>query len=195
MKKIILFVASVLCIGSNANAQWAGEKTKQGVYTNTEQEDKKGSGFEVNGFARDKDEREVRARNQNDQQLNGFDNNAEEKVVKKSKRWTKRDKKTFGDRKARADRYRDVEVFMLDLNLAKIQKPVFRGIMTEHIRDVNAILANESINNAEKNIELKQVYALRTKRLRETLTDEQYRKWLRLRDEDEYLLVEKPEDY
>jgi hypothetical protein len=36
---------------------------------------------------------------------------------------------------------------------------------------------------------------LRTKRLRETLTDEQYRKWVRIKDEDEYLKVEKPEDY
>jgi hypothetical protein len=84
---------------------------------------------------------------------------------------------------------------MLDLNLAKIQKPVFRGIMAEHLRDVNAILANETITNADKNIQLKQIYNLRTKRLRETLTDEQYRKWVRIKDEDEYLKVDKPEDY
>jgi hypothetical protein len=195
MKKIILLLSTILWMSNVANAQWAGEKKKQGDYKNTEQENSKSSEFEVAGFARDKDEREVRPKNANDNQLNGFDNKAEEKKEKKRNRWNKKDKKTFGDRKARADRYRDVEVFMLDLNLAKIQKPVFRGIMAEHIRDVNAILANEAINNIEKNIQLKQVYALRTKRLRETLTDVQYRKWLKLKDEDEFLLADKPEDY
>jgi hypothetical protein len=38
--------------------------------------------------------------------------------------------------------------------------------------------------------QLKQIYNLRTKRLRETLTDEQYRKWVRIKDEDEYLKVD-----
>lgn len=195
MKKIFLLASTLLFIGTAANAQWAGEKKQKGDYKNTEQEGTKVNDFEVVGFARDKDEREVRARNENDKQLDGFDNKAEERAARKAARLNRADKKTLGDRKAREDRYRDVEVLMLDLNLAKIQKPVFRGIMAEHLRDVNAILANETITNADKNIQLKQIYNLRTKRLRETLTDEQYRKWVRIKDEDEYLKVEKPEDY
>jgi hypothetical protein len=195
MKKIFLIASTCLLINTIAQAQWAGEPRKKGDYKNTEQEGTKSTEFEVVGFARDKDEREIRAKKATDAELNGFDNKAEEKAARKAAKMNRADKKTFGQRKARADRYRDVEVLMLDLNLAKIQKPVFRGIMTEHLRDVNAILANAELINAEKNIQLKQVYALRTKRLRETLTDEQYRKWLKIRDEDEFLLVEKPEDY
>jgi hypothetical protein len=195
MKKIFLIASTCILINTMAEAQWAGEQRKKTDYKNTEQEASKSTEFEVVGFARDKDEREVRAKKASDAELNGFDNKAEEKAARKAAKMNRADRKTFGDRKPRADRHRDIEVLMLDLNLAKIQKPVFRGILTEHLRDVNAILASETLNNADKNIQLKQVYALRTKRLRETLTDEQYRKWLKIRDEDEYLLVEKPEDY
>jgi hypothetical protein len=195
MKQLFLLASATLLFSTAASAQWAGEKRKQNDYKNTEQEASKVNDFEINGFARDKDERKIRTKNENDKQLNGFDNNAEEKAEKKSKRMSRADRRTLADRKARADRNRDIEVFMLDLNLAKIQKPIFRGIQAEHGRDVNAIIMNESINNAEKNIQLKQVYALRTKRLQETLTDLQYQKWVRLKDQDEYMKIEKPEDY
>jgi hypothetical protein len=195
MKKIILIACGLSLSATMAQAQWAGEDKKPNQTKNTESEGNKVNDFEVVGFARDKDERIIRPKTTADDQLNGFDNNAEERAEKKARRWSKRDRRTFGDRKVRNERYRDVEVMMLDLGLAKIQKPVFRGILSEHTRDVNAIMSNAAINNAEKNIQLKQVYALRDKRLRETLTDEQWRKFLNIRDEDEYLKVEKPEDY
>jgi hypothetical protein len=195
MKQLFLVASATLLLNTAVNAQWAGEKRNPTDYKNTEQEATKVNDFEINGFARDKDERKIRTKTDNDKQLNGFDNNAEEKAEKKAKKMSRADRKKLGDRKARADRNRDIEVFMLDLNLAKIQKPIFRGIQAEHLRDVNAIIMNESITNAEKNIQLKQVYALRTKRLQETLTDLQYQKWLRLKDQDEYMKIEKPEDY
>jgi hypothetical protein len=195
MKQLFLVATATVLFSTVADAQWAGEKRKQNDYKNTEQEASKINDFEVVGFARDKDERKIRTKTDNDAQLNGFDNKAEEKAEKKSKKLSRADRKTLGDRKARAERNRDIEVFMLDLNLAKIQKPIFRGIQAEHSRDVNAIILNETINNAEKNIQLKQVYALRTKRLMETLTDQQYQKWVRLKDQDEYMKIEKPEDY
>ncbi len=195
MKKLATLAIATLLFGTATNAQWAGEVRKQTDYKNTDQENTKVTDFEIVGFARDKDEREVRNKTANDKQLNGFDNNAEEKAEKKSRKMNRADRNTLGDRKARADRYRDVEVLMLDLNLAKIQKPVFRGIMTEHLQDVNKIIANATIDNAEKNIQLKQVYYLRNKRLKEITTDDQFRKWLRIKDQDEYLKIDRPEDY
>jgi GTP-binding protein EngB required for normal cell division len=56
---------------------------------------------------------------------------------------------------------------------------------------VDAIIQNKNLSNLEKNYQLKNCYMLRDKRLRETLDDDQYKKWLRIKDADEYLVLTK----
>ncbi len=86
-------------------------------------------------------------------------------------------------------RYTNLDVLADDLDLAKIQRPVFKGICTEAARDVDAIIVNKTLTNLEKNYQLKQCYILRDKRLREVLDTDQYKKFLRIKDADEYLIL------
>jgi hypothetical protein len=188
MKKVICLVAVVSFLATDTNAQWFRIKKKPRV--ETEQEEQRPLGFEVNGFARDKDTRDVRVRTANDNALTGFTGNekAEVKMAKKEAKKVKISKKTG------LPRNRDIETLMTDLTLAKIQRPVFKGIMTEHLRDVTNVLSSETTNAADKNVMLKQMYALRNKRLQETLNDAQFKIWLRIKDQDEYLDIARPDD-
>ncbi len=86
-------------------------------------------------------------------------------------------------------RYTNLDVLADDLDLAKVQKPVFKGICTEAARDVDAIIVNKTLTSLEKNYQLKQCYILRDKRLREVLDTDQYKKFLRIKDADEYLIL------
>ncbi len=86
-------------------------------------------------------------------------------------------------------RYTNLDVLADDLDLAKIQRPVFKGICSEAAHDVDAIIVNKNMTSLEKNYHLKQCYILRDKRLRETLDDDQYKKFLRIKDADEYLIL------
>ncbi|MEZ5045859.1 MAG: hypothetical protein R2831_02595 [Chitinophagaceae bacterium] len=86
-------------------------------------------------------------------------------------------------------RYTNLDVLCDDLDLAKIQRPVFKGICTECSRDVDAIITNKNLSSLEKNYRLKQCYMQRDKRLRETIDEDQYRKWIRIKDADEYLII------
>ncbi len=88
-------------------------------------------------------------------------------------------------------RYTNLDVLCDDLDLAKIQRPVFKGICTECSRDVDKIIMDKNLSSLEKNYNLKQCYMLRDKRLRETLDDDQYKKFLRIKDADEYLIITK----
>ncbi len=88
-------------------------------------------------------------------------------------------------------RYTNVDILCDDLDLAKIQRPVFKGICGECDKDVDAIITKKNLTNLEKNYELKQCYMMRDKRLRETLEDDQYKKWLRIKDDDDYLIITK----
>lgn len=88
-------------------------------------------------------------------------------------------------------RYTNLDVLCDDLDLAKIQRPVFKGICTECSRDVDKIITDKNMSSLEKNYDLKQCYMLRDKRLRETLDDDQYKKFLRIKDADEYLIITK----
>ncbi len=88
-------------------------------------------------------------------------------------------------------RYTNLDVLCDDLDLAKIQRPVFKGICSENAHDVDAIIINKNMTSLEKNYQLKQTYILRDKRLRETLDDDQYKKFLRIKDADEYLILTK----
>lgn len=88
-------------------------------------------------------------------------------------------------------RYTNLDVLCDDLDLAKIQRPVFKGICNECSRDVDNIIVNKTLSSLEKNYRLKQCYMQRDKRLRETLDDDQYRKFLRIKDADEYLILTK----
>ncbi len=88
-------------------------------------------------------------------------------------------------------RYTNLDVLSDDLDLAKIQRPVFKGICQECDRDVDRIITNKNWSNLEKNYQLKQCYMQRDKRLREVLDVEQYKKWLRIKDADEYLILTK----
>jgi hypothetical protein len=88
-------------------------------------------------------------------------------------------------------RYTNLDVFCDDLDLAKIQRPVFKGICTESSNDVDIIITNKNMSSLEKNYELKTCYMMRDKRLREVLDDDQYRKFLRIKDADEYLILTK----
>lgn len=88
-------------------------------------------------------------------------------------------------------RYTNLDVLCDDLDLAKIQRPVFKGICSECAEDVDKIITNKNMTNLEKNYHLKQCYMLRDKRLKETLDDNQYKKFLRIKDADEYLILTK----
>jgi hypothetical protein len=88
-------------------------------------------------------------------------------------------------------RYTNLDVLCDDLDLAKIQRPVFKGICSECAHDVDQIIINKNMSSLEKNYHLKQCYVLRDKRLRETLDDDQYKKFLRVKDADEYLILTK----
>lgn len=88
-------------------------------------------------------------------------------------------------------RYTNLDVFCDDLDLAKIQRPVFKGICQECADDVDRIITNRNLSSLEKNYELKQCYMMRDKRLRETLDEDQYKKFLRIKDADEYLILTK----
>lgn len=205
MKKIlILSVAALAFAASNADAQFLVKKKKKSQFQETEQEETKPNEFQVNGFSRDRDERTVRRRDPNQDQLNGFDNAAylardvekeqpEEKASKKKAKG-KKGATTAPTATKRTERNRDIEGLMSEIYLAKIQRPVFRGIMTEHLRDITAVMENETMEPAERNVLLKQLYALRNKRIQEILNDDQYRKWLRIKDEDEYLDLPVPEE-
>ncbi len=88
-------------------------------------------------------------------------------------------------------RYTNLDVLCDDLDLAKIQRPVFKGVCTESSNDVDMIITNKNMSSLEKNYELKTCYMMRDKRLREILDDDQYRKFLRVKDADEYLILTK----
>lgn len=88
-------------------------------------------------------------------------------------------------------RYTNLDVLCDDLDLAKVQRPVFKGICTECSHDVDLIIVNKNLSLLEKNYRLKQCYMQRDKRLRETLDDDQYKKFLRIKDADEYLILTK----
>ncbi|MBL7774225.1 MAG: hypothetical protein JNM95_15310 [Chitinophagaceae bacterium] len=88
-------------------------------------------------------------------------------------------------------RYTNLDVLCDDLDLAKVQRPVFKGICSECSRDVDKIITDKNLSSLEKNYNLKQCYMMRDKRLRETLDDDQYRKFLRVKDADEYLVITK----
>lgn len=199
MKKIVsTFFASCL-VAFIAQAQPVESVNKKEL-KDTEQEEVSPDLFEVRGFAREKTERIVRKKmkddaevtySTNDDNLNGggFNDNARKQNL------AKRKVKVESKKKIGYNRNRDIETLMGDLTLARIQKPVFRGIMTEHLSDVVNIIKSEVMSNAEKNVQLKQLYGLRNKRLQETLNDAQYEKWLRIKDDDDYLSLPKPEDY
>jgi len=86
-------------------------------------------------------------------------------------------------------RYTNLDVLCDDLDLAKVQRPVFKGICSECSNDVDLIITNKNLSSLEKNYELKTCYMMRDKRLRETLDDDQYKKFLRIKDADEYLIL------
>lgn len=88
-------------------------------------------------------------------------------------------------------RYTNLDVLCDDLDLAKIQRPVFKGICSECSRDVDLIITNKNLSSLEKNYQLKQCYMMRDKRIRETVDDDQYKKFLRIKDADEYLVITK----
>ncbi len=199
MKKITSILITSLMVVGIANAQPVESVNKKEL-KDTEQEEVSPDLFEIRGFAREKTERIVRkkmksdkevAYGNNDDDLNsgGFNDNA--RKINTAKRKAKTESKT----KIGYNRNRDIETLMGDLTLARIQKPVFRGIMTEHLGDVVSIIKNETMSNSEKNVQLKQLYGLRNKRLNEILNDVQFDKWMRIKDDDDYLAMPKPEDY
>lgn len=88
-------------------------------------------------------------------------------------------------------RYTSLDILADDLDISKYQRPVFKGICSECDADVEKIITNKNISSLEKNYRLKQAYMLRDKRLRETLDAQQYKKWHRIKDADEYLILTK----
>lgn len=88
-------------------------------------------------------------------------------------------------------RYTSLDILADDLDVSKYQRPVFKGICSECDTDVDEIITNKNLSSLEKNYRLKQAYMLRDKRLRETLSLQQYKKWHRIKDEDEYLILTK----
>ncbi len=88
-------------------------------------------------------------------------------------------------------RYTSLDILADDLDISKYQRPVFKGICSECDEDVDDIITNKNLSSLEKNYQLKQAYMLRDKRLRETLSLQQYKKWHRIKDEDEYLILTK----
>ena len=88
-------------------------------------------------------------------------------------------------------RYTSLDILADDLDISKYQRPVFKGICQECDADVDKIITNKNLSSLDKNYQLKQAYMLRDKRLRETLDSQQYKKWHRIKDEDEYLILTK----
>ncbi len=88
-------------------------------------------------------------------------------------------------------KYTSLDILADDLDLARIQRPVFKGICSECDIDVDRIITDKNLTSLEKNYRLKHSYMLRDKRLKETLEDDQYKKWLRIKDDDEYLILTK----
>lgn len=88
-------------------------------------------------------------------------------------------------------RYTSIDILADDLDISKYQRPVFKGICTECDTDVDAIITDKNLSSLEKNYKLKQSYMLRDKRLRETLSAQQWKKWHRIKDQDEYLILTK----
>jgi hypothetical protein len=88
-------------------------------------------------------------------------------------------------------RYTSLDILADDLDVSKYQRPVFIGICSECDADVDRIITNKNLSSLEKNYRLKQAYMHRDKRLRETLDSQQYKKWHRIKDEDEYLILTK----
>jgi hypothetical protein len=188
-KKLVFAVVVLGFISADADAQLFRKKKRPSM--DVEKQDDRVDGFDVQGFARDADKRNVRARAKQDEVGDGFGDNRPTMSREEKKFAAKQKSKS---KKTGVARNRDIETLMTDLTLAKIQKPVFRGILAEHLRDIEAIMGREDIDNSEKNVLLKQVYALRNKRLGEVLNDDQHKIWMRIKDQDEYLELAKPED-
>lgn len=214
-KQFITFTLAFLLIGSfsNVNAQSKKEK-KVKYYQNSEPQPE----FDVKGFFIDNEKNEVEkkpveaeydvkvSRKEDDAKYRGEkkvgDAEGEEKVSRKERHVKKQKprneveiKMTDNEHEYRTTvvkrRYTNLDVFCDDLDLAKIQRPVFKGICTESSNDVDIIITNKNMSSLEKNYELKTCYMMRDKRLREVLDDDQYRKFLRIKDADEYLILTK----
>ena len=214
-KQFITFTLAFLLIGSfsNANAQSKKEK-KVKYYQNSEPQPE----FDIKGFFIDNEKNEVEkkpveaeydvkvSRKEDDAKYRGEkkvgDAEGEEKVSRKERHVKKQKprneveiKMTDNEHEYRTTvvkrRYTNLDVFCDDLDLAKIQRPVFKGICTESSNDVDIIITNKNMSSLEKNYELKTCYMMRDKRLREVLDDDQYRKFLRIKDADEYLILTK----
>jgi hypothetical protein len=214
-KQFITFTLAFLLIGSfsNVNAQSKKEK-KVKYYQNSEPQPE----FDIKGFFIDNEKNEVEkkpveaeydvkvSRKEDDAKYRGEkkvgDAEGEEKVSRKERHAKKQKprneveiKMTDNEHEYRTTvvkrRYTNLDVFCDDLDLAKIQRPVFKGICTESSNDVDIIITNKNMSSLEKNYELKTCYMMRDKRLREVLDDDQYRKFLRIKDADEYLILTK----
>lgn len=214
-KQFITFTLAFLLLGSfsNVNAQSKKEK-KVKYYQNSEPQPE----FDVKGFFIDNEKNEVEkkpveaeydvkvSRKEDDAKYRGEkkvgDAEGEEKVSRKERHVKKQKprneveiKMTDNEHEYRTTvvkrRYTNLDVFCDDLDLAKIQRPVFKGICTESSNDVDIIITNKNMSSLEKNYELKTCYMMRDKRLREVLDDDQYRKFLRIKDADEYLILTK----
>jgi hypothetical protein len=214
-KQFITITLAFLLIGSfsNVNAQSKKEK-KVKYYQNSEPQPE----FDIKGFfiANEKNEVEKKpveaeydvkvSRKEDDAKYRGEkkvgDAEGEEKVSRKERHVKKQKprneieiKMTDNEHEYRTTvvkrRYTNLDVFCDDLDLAKIQRPVFKGICTESSNDVDIIITNKNMSSLEKNYELKTCYMMRDKRLREVLDDDQYRKFLRIKDADEYLILTK----
>jgi hypothetical protein len=214
-KQFITITLAFLLIGSfsNVNAQSKKEK-KVKYYQNSEPQPE----FDIKGFFIDNEKNEVEkkpveaeydvkvSRKEDDAKYRGEkkvgDAEGEEKVSRKERHVKKQKprneieiKMTDNEHEYRTTvvkrRYTNLDVFCDDLDLAKIQRPVFKGICTESSNDVDIIITNKNMSSLEKNYELKTCYMMRDKRLREVLDDDQYRKFLRIKDADEYLILTK----
>jgi hypothetical protein len=214
-KQFITITVAFLLIGSfsNVNAQSKKEK-KVKYYQNSEPQPE----FDIKGFFIDNEKNEVEkkpveaeydvkvSRKEDDAKYRGEkkvgDAEGEEKVSRKERHVKKQKprneveiKMTDNEHEYRTTvvkrRYTNLDVFCDDLDLAKIQRPVFKGICTESSNDVDIIITNKNMSSLEKNYELKTCYMMRDKRLREVLDDDQYRKFLRIKDADEYLILTK----
>ncbi len=214
-KQFITFTLAFLLIGSfsNVNAQSKKEK-KVKYYQNSEPQPE----FDIKGFFIDNEKNEVEkkpveaeydvkvSRKEDDAKYRGEkkvgDAEGEEKVSRRERHVKKQKprneveiKMTDNEHEYRTTvvkrRYTNLDVFCDDLDLAKIQRPVFKGICTESSNDVDIIITNKNMSSLEKNYELKTCYMMRDKRLREVLDDDQYRKFLRIKDADEYLILTK----
>jgi len=214
-KQFITLTLAFLLIGSfsSVNAQSKKEK-KVKYYQNSEPQPE----FDVKGFFIDNEKNEVEkkpveaeydvkvSRKEDDTKYRGekkvSDSEGEEVVTRKERHVKKQKprneveiKMTDNEHEYRTTvvkrRYTNLDVFCDDLDLAKIQRPVFKGICNESSNDVDIIITNKNMSSLEKNYELKTCYMMRDKRLREVLDDDQYRKFLRIKDADEYLILTK----